>query len=129
MIGRLGGRHPSRKRLERWLNASDASPEVTRHLDTCERCAQRIEELAAESTDDDEGFIGQVGVVLRQVYSAPEGIAERVMTSIESRERADREMNLLFGMFSIPRETAELMLPEEPLPPTRAPHSPRKDQP
>ena len=112
MMARLALGHPSRKRLAVWLDASDAAPAITEHLETCERCAERLEHLADVSLDDDD-IDGQIGDALREAYAAPDGISDRVLRSIDARERADREMNLLLGLFSIAKDAAELMLPDD----------------
>jgi hypothetical protein len=112
MMARLALGHPSRKRLATWLDASDAVPAVTEHLETCERCAGRLEELA-ETSPEDDGLDREIGEALREAYAAPEGIEDRVLRSIDARERADREMNLLLGLFSIAKDAAELMLPDD----------------
>ncbi len=116
MMARLALGHPSRKRLVTWLDASDASPSVTAHVETCERCARLLETLAAESPDDsalDAALDEEIAEALREVYTAPEGIEDRVLRSIDARERADRELQLLLGIFAIAKDTAELMLPSD----------------
>ncbi len=110
MMARLALGHPSRKRLATWLDASEASPAVTAHVETCERCAGRLEDLAAGAPDD-VALDDRLGDALREAYAAPDGIEDRVLRSIDARERADRELNLLLGIFAIAKDTAELMLP------------------
>lgn len=112
MMARLALGHPSRKRLETWLDATDAAPAVTAHLESCERCASRLEELVEPSLEDSD-LDEEIADVLREAYAAPDGIEDRVLRSIDARERADREMNLLLGIISIAKDTAELMLPED----------------
>jgi anti-sigma factor RsiW len=116
VMARLALGHPSRKRLATWLDASDASNTVTSHVETCERCAHRLEELAAVSSADstlDAMLDVGIGQALREAYAAPEGIEDRVLRSIDARERADREMSLLLGILAIAKDTAELMLPAD----------------
>ena len=113
MMPRLALGHPSRKRLAAWLDATEAAPAVTAHVEQCERCAARLEEMATVESDDpllDEAF----GDALRTAYAPPVGIEERVLRSIDARQRLDREMNLLLGIFAIAKDAAELMLPDEP---------------
>ena len=112
MMARLALGHPSRKRLATWLDASEAAPAVTAHVETCERCAARLEEMAGVEPDDEQ-LDEAIGDALRTAYAPPEGIEERVLRSIDARERIDREMNLLLGIFAIAKDAAELMLPEE----------------
>ena len=112
MMARLALGHPSRKPLAGWLDASDAAPAITAHLETCERCADRLERLADQAMDD-HPLDPAIGEALREAYAAPDGINDRVMRSIDARERADREMDLLLGMFAIAKDAAELMLPDD----------------
>lgn len=112
MMGRLALGHPSRKRLAAWLDAADAAPAVTAHVENCERCAARLEELA-EAEGDGAGLDETIGAALRTAYTPPDGIEERVLRSIDARERLDHEMNLLLGIFAIAKDAAELMLPDE----------------
>ncbi len=116
MMARLALGHPSRKRLATWLDASDPSPSVTAHVENCERCARWLEELVADGPDDSglEAMLDEeIADALREAYTAPEGIEDRVLRSIDARERADREMQLLFGILAIAKDTAELMLPSD----------------
>ena len=112
MMARLALGHPSRKRLATWLDASDAAPAVTAHVETCERCARRLEELASTSLDD-VGLDDEITDALREAYAAPVDIEDRVLRSIDARERADRELSLLLGLFAIAKDTAELLLPDD----------------
>ena len=71
MTGRLGFSHPKRERLRAWLDApevversaagdlgDDEIDRITRHVETCERCASELEDLARtgeiELAPDDE---------------------------------------------------------------------------
>lgn len=112
-MARLALTHPNRKRLLAWLNAADDAPGITRHVEQCDRCAAKLEELSELPSDGDVGFNDQINVALREVYAAPDGINERVLKNIDERERADREMSLFFGLFAIAKDAAELMLPDD----------------
>ena len=72
----------------------------------------RLEELASTSIDE-IGFDDEITDALREVYAAPDDIEARVLRSIEARERADRELSLLLGIFAIAKDTAELLLPDD----------------
>lgn len=106
-MARLAFTHPSRQRLAAWLDATDESSGITDHVEQCERCAARIEELA-EQSDVPSSTLGDA---LRVAYEPPEGINDRVMEKIKQRQLADRELNVLFGLFSIPKDAVTLMLP------------------
>ena len=112
-MARLVFAHPSRQRLLAWLDTADDSSDITEHVDRCDRCAARIEELAEESSLLDDVFRTTIGDALRAAYEPPEGINDRVLDKIRQRQLADREMNVLFGLFSIPKDAVELLLPSD----------------
>lgn len=109
-MARLAFAHPSRQRLLAWLDATDESSGVTEHVEQCERCASRIEELA-EQSDLDRATDASLGDALRVAYEPPEDINDRVMETIKQRQLADREMNVLLGLFAIPKDAVTLLLP------------------
>jgi len=113
--------HPSRKRLLAWLEHVDDGDDavgghetdaITQHVDDCERCAGKLEELAAEL--DGSPSEEPMGAALRSVYEPPPGINERVMKKIDERKRSDRELRLFLGIFAIPTDAADLMMPDLP---------------
>ena len=110
---RLSFAHPSRQRLLVWLDATDESSGITEHVDQCERCAERIEELAGQSDADGLALALSLGDALRAEYEPPVDINDRVLEKIRQRQLADREMNVLFGLFSIPKDAVELLLPSD----------------
>lgn len=112
-MGRLAFAHPSRQRLLAWLDGTDDSSGVTEHVEQCDRCATRIEELAAEPDVTGAAVATSLGDALRVAYEPPEGINGRVLEKIKQRQLADREMNVLFGLFSIPKDAVDLLLPSE----------------
>ena len=114
-MARLSFSHPSRQRLIAWLDATDESSGITEHVDQCERCAARIEELVeySDSDRDNEVAVSSLGDALRAAYEPPEGINDRVIEKIKQRQLADREMNVLFGLFSIPKDAVTLLLPSD----------------
>lgn len=112
-MARLSFSHPSRQRLIAWLDATDDSSGITEHVDQCERCAARIEELVEQSEGDGDLAVSSLGEALRAAYEPPEGINDRVIEKIKQRQLADREMNVLFGLFSIPKDAVTLLLPSD----------------
>ena len=112
-MARLAFAHPSRQRLLVWLDAVDESSDITQHVDRCERCAARIEEIAEQPSLQDDVFRTIIGDALRAAYEPPEDINDRVLEKIRQRQLADREMNVLFGLFSIPKDAVELLLPSD----------------
>lgn len=121
MITRLTLAHPSHKRLRAWLERSapatgddrDARNDdaVTAHVEHCERCADRLVALSFEDSDD-EALGGEIAMALREALAPPPGINDRVLRAIDERQRADREVNLLLGLFSIATDAVDLLLPD-----------------
>lgn len=131
--------HPRRSRLEAWLDADDLGPgdRLTAHLETCGRCASRLDEivlgeavdfdfsdmLAADVDESIEGTASSgpgdggrsaVAAVLRDAWSVPDELPTRIHRAIDERARADQELDLLLGLVSLGKDTAELLLPAEP---------------
>lgn len=107
-------RHPSRRRLREWFDLDASAPNsdfeaIGSHLDHCERCAQTLEDLSNENNEAVE-FDERIGAVLREVYSPPEGIDDRVMKTLNDRQRSERDLNLFLGLFGLAGDTADLML-------------------
>lgn len=102
--------HPSRARLREWLDTGGPAG-VGDHVERCDRCADRLEQI--DQSDplplslDGPGAL-QAG--LRELIRLPDDLVDRVLTGIDSRRRAERELALLAGLFSIGVETAQLMV-------------------
>lgn len=116
-MARLAFAHPSRQRLLAWLDATEENSGITEHVEQCDRCAAKIEELAEELAEEPESNgalrATSLGDALREAYEPPDDINDRVMEKIKQRRLADRELNVLFGLFSIPKDTVDLLLPSE----------------
>lgn len=116
--------HPRRKRLAAWLESGGRDESVTSHVEHCERCAALLEEMSEaeghpELVPDDE-----LGEAIRDALSPPDDLEERVLRGIAERERTQREAALFFGLISLPKDAAELMMPPEATstdPPTERP--------
>lgn len=102
--------HPSSSRLREWLETGEPVG-VGEHVEHCDKCADRLEHL-------DEGdpllLSLEPSAPLRQAlttaFSPPEDLNERVLRSVARRSRADEELQLFAGLFSIGIETARLMI-------------------
>ncbi len=109
--------HPRRRRLLAWLDADDvaADPRVTAHLNTCARCASLLDDV--EAADDvetaDAVAATPLAVAIRDVWTVPDELPERIHRAIDQRVRAERELELLLGLVTISKDTAELLLPSE----------------
>ena len=108
--------HPSRSKLRDWLAALAPSEKVTVHVESCERCASRLIDLADRETGGvdkatDEALLAQV---VKNEWAPPADLAERVIRGIDERQRNERDLNVMLGLFGVATETASLMLPPEP---------------
>lgn len=103
--------HPRRRRLLAWLDADDtaADPRVTAHLNTCARCASVLDEEVAADAET----ATPLAVAIRDVWTVPDELPERIHRAIDQRVRVERELELLLGLVTISKDTAELLLPSE----------------
>lgn len=119
--------HPRRRRLLEWMEAEEVSSadRLTAHLETCSRCARRLDELVlgdaemgrtagvvAPSGETDER-LGGFAAAVRDAWSVPDELPVRIHRAIDRRARVDRELDLLLGLVSISKDTAELLLPSD----------------
>ena len=115
--------HPSRSKLRDWLASLSPSEKVTVHVESCERCASRLVDLADRETTGldkatDEALLAQV---VRAEWAPPADLAERVIRGIDERQRNERDLSVMLGLFGVATETASLMLrPEPEVPEARA---------
>ncbi|MCB0972987.1 MAG: hypothetical protein KDB86_00355 [Actinobacteria bacterium] len=95
--------HPSPKQIRSWSDAgAPLGDRIGRHIDQCDRCASRLEDIAAIGST--------VGDVLRAALAAPAGLAERTEKALE-RRRPDREsMAVAFDFFGAATDTAKVIL-------------------
>lgn len=111
-MSRISFKHPNREQLLAWLNGVSADDSViTMHVDQCDRCAERLNELA--ELGDDSAVDDELATAIREVYEPPEDLNSRVLEKIDERERTDREVNLLLGLFAIGKDAADLMMPPD----------------
>lgn len=111
--------HPRRGRLLAWLDADDVAtePRLTSHLESCRRCAARLDVLTdagvADEAEEVVGVDGVLAVAIRDAWTIPDELPARIQRAIDRREREEREIELLLGLVSISKDTAELLLPFE----------------
>lgn len=107
--------HPGRSKLRQWLVASSPPQSVTDHVETCERCATRLEDLAASDSDGAADATGNAMLarIIRNEWEPPTDLTERVIRGIDERERNERDLDVMLGLFGIASEAATLMLPAD----------------
>lgn len=124
---RRGLFHPSRSRLREWLDTGTPAG-VGEHVEHCDACADRLEQIdQADSAPSTLDGSGPLRAALAELIAAPDDLTDRVLIGLDGRRRAERELALFAGLFSIGIETAQLMI-EEPDVPNRneQPHDERR---
>lgn len=102
-------KHLSNKMLSAWLDGSiDLDHEHDEHLNSCTRCAGRLEKLERAFADV-EPLKEQFRPALLEVLRPPEDLHERISARIAIRLQ-QRDDTALFGsMLGVPIETAQLL--------------------
>ncbi len=100
--------HPSRSRLQEWLNTGEPLG-VGSHIEHCERCADRLEAIDLENEPLRLDGSRSLRDALGELVAPPADLSGRILHGIERRSRADRELSLLAGLLSIGVDTARLM--------------------
>ena len=102
--------HPSGSKLRAWLEDLVPSPAVTTHVESCERCASKLMELA-EADVAPLADVAPVAEAVTAAWAPPSDLTERVIRRIDAAERNRRDLEVVLGLFSVATETASLMLP------------------
>lgn len=107
--------HPSRSKLRDWLSALAPSEKVTTHVESCERCASRLVDIADNETSGVEVATEEalLAEVVKSEWAPPADLTERVIRGIDERAQNERDLNVMLGLFGVATETASLMLPPE----------------
>lgn len=110
-------RHPSADLLRRWLttdaDAEAEMPDVTAHVDDCERCAAKLEQLDSGTA---EGFDpSAIASALLSLLAPPEGLSARVEGRVIDRLSSRQMVVVLGDLFGAGLETSKLLLTEEDL--------------
>lgn len=106
----LGLFHPSRARLREWLDTGGPAG-VADHVERCDTCAARLDEIdAAEPATADADAPTSIRSALADLIAPPTDLVEQVLRGVDDRRRAERELALIAGLFSIGIETAQLLL-------------------
>ena len=99
--------HPSRKALQGWLNGEpDADAKLDRHIATCRRCANTIEQLDAS----DESNIAEA---LAQVLQPPSDLSQRLEERVAARLDSRVMLGVLSDLFGAGIETSRMLIMEE----------------
>ncbi len=97
--------HPSAKNLERWL-AADAEGEldhdVDGHVATCDRCANRLEDLAQP--------VPELGAALSAMLQAPDDLVQRLGARMSNSMRNREDLQLFMELMGVPFDTVRTLL-------------------
>ncbi|MBK5224160.1 MAG: hypothetical protein JJE52_15055 [Acidimicrobiia bacterium] len=97
----LGSDHPDDSALSGWLETGRPA-RVGRHVETCERCVDRLDRLS------DLG--GSVRAGLDSVTSPPVDLEGRTTGRVHRRLVAQESMSLLIEMFTLPWRTLDAVI-------------------
>lgn len=88
----MTSRHPSRQRLQRWLETGETR-RVETHIDSCERCQTILEELS----ELDEGVVAG----LQTAITPPDDLGERTNDGVDERLRNEAAAAAFLDLFTI----------------------------
>lgn len=97
----MKSRHPSQRRLQRWLQTGD-SRLVENHIDLCERCQSVLDALSAL----DERVVAG----LESATSPPLDLGERTTGGVEERLRNEATAGTFLDLFGIGWKTVQAAL-------------------
>ena len=103
-------RHPNTQQLSSWLNGEAGEPGHHEHIDSCSRCARRIEELSAADQTKVEAISDEFRPALMAVLQPPEDLHERISARIADRLQDRSDATLLSSLLGIPVETTQIVL-------------------
>ncbi len=89
-------RHPSRARLQRWLDTDEslrAYRRVERHVNECDQCQVALDELS----ELDEGIVAD----LHAATAPPDDLAARTHQGVDDRLRDEAAIGVFLDLFTI----------------------------
>ena len=95
--------HPSRKRLLAWL--SGELPDLDDHIESCDRCATRLEELATPGPS--------LRDALRTALAPPLDLAPRLRSGIAHKMQTRQDLQTVLDLMGLPIHIARA-ISEEP---------------
>lgn len=113
-------RHPNRQQLASWLNG--AHTHLDEHLDECEKCASRLDELnstvpieSASAKSDAfpnnvEAITAELRPALLTLLQPPTDLHERISERISDRLQDRSDADLFGSLLGIPIEAGRVFL-------------------
>lgn len=111
MTRRFDFLHPSRQRLRTWLLTGEPDG-VRLHVEQCERCAARLEEIDDMESAAPSGETAPLRQALGSLLAPPDDLNDRVVRNVERRSGISSDLELFAGLFAIGVQTAQLMVGE-----------------
>ena len=97
----MSPRHPSRQRLQRWLETG-APRRVDAHIADCEHCQAILEELS----ELDDAVVAD----LQTAVTPPDDLADRTNTGVDERLRDEAAAGALLDLFTIGWDVVRVVL-------------------
>lgn len=113
-------RHPNRQQLASWLN--DGEGHLDEHIDSCEKCAARLDELDAtlptsNGTDNVIAISKDLKPALLTLLQPPDDFHERIRDRISARLQDRSDADLFGSLLGIPIEAGQVFLDRSSPPP------------
>lgn len=99
-------RHPSKRALREWL-AGDIEEDVDKHVSTCERCANQLEELASADAGS------SLRDALLTVLDPPDDLVPRVEAGVLARLESRQVFGYFADVFGAGWETSRLLFTDD----------------
>lgn len=100
----MSARHPTRRRLQRWLDTGETR-RVSNHIDDCEHCQATLEDLTAL----DEELVAD----LQAATSPPEDLTERTRGGVDARLRNEAAIVAFADLFAIAWDVTRVLIDTE----------------
>ena len=98
--------HPSAKALQRWLDAgNEADADVDEHVADCDRCANRLEELAQP--------LPALTDALSRSLQAPDDLVQRLGVRMNTTIRNREDLRLFFELMGVPFATVRSLMEDD----------------
>ena len=103
-------RHPSKQLLTSWLEGEADLGEYDDHINSCARCASRLEKMSSTHVDNVEPLKAEFRPALMAVLAPPEDLHERVSFRIAERLQARNDASLFGSLLGVPVESTRIVV-------------------
>lgn len=95
--------HPSSKRLQQWLDTGQPA-DVDEHVADCQRCANRLEELAAPMPELTEAITASL--------RSPDDLVQRLGVRMTESMRSREDLAIILELMGVPLGTVRNLMTE-----------------